>query len=203
MPTPLLPSLPDTPESTIDFLEEFGALERGHFVLASGRHSAFYVKKGLLVQHAALVQEMIGHCSAKLNALGEIDVVLSAAVGGIAPGQQLGLERGVRHIYAERSADNTLVLKRGFAIQPGEHVLLIEDVTTTGGTFEELQEFVTEVGAKCIGSFVLVNRSGKNELFGKPLVSCVEVQFPTFAPEEVPAELAAIPALRPGTKKVQ
>lgn len=202
MPAPLLPSLPDSAEATIEFLLAHGALERGHFILASGRHSAFYVKKGLLVQHAALVQELIGHRRAELDALGEVDVVLSAAVGGIAPGQQLALDRGVRHIYAERDTDNQLVLKRGFALQPGERVLLIEDVTTTGGTFEELNHFVEEAGAVCLGSFVLVNRAGVDSLFGKPLVSCLKVQFPTYPADELPPELAALPAQRPGTKKV-
>lgn len=202
MPNPLLPSLPQTAEETIHFLEQFGALERGHFILASGRHSEFYVKKGLLVQYANLVQELIEHKQEELDALGKVDVVLSAAVGGIAPGQQLGLNRGVRHIYAERNAENKLVLKRGFSIAANERVLLIEDVTTTGGTFEELAEFVKAANAECVGSFVLVNRAGVSELFGKPLLSSLQVEFPTYAANEIPPELAKIPAVRPGTKKV-
>lgn len=198
MPTPL----PTTDAETIAFLKQFGAIEEGHFVLASGRHSAHYVKKAKLIQHPWEVQRLIESTVDAIRAHGNIDVVLSPAVGGIPVGQQVGLALHCRTIYAERNAANQLELKRGFEIHPGERVLMVEDVITTGGTLVELEEFVRANGAEVACTFVVVNRSGLKELLGKPIVSCMEIIFPTYAPDAVPAALAAIPPTRPGTKRV-
>jgi orotate phosphoribosyltransferase len=194
--------LPANEAETIALLKSYGALETGHFLLASGRHSAFYVKKAKLVQHPAELQEMIGQRVEALRGLGRIDVVLSPAVGGIPVGQQVGLALRCRTVYAERNPANQLELKRGFEIKPGERVLMVEDVMTTGGTLVELEQFVAGVGAEVAGIFVVVNRSGRDELLGKPVVRCMDVVFPTYLPDEVPPELKAIPAIRPGTKVV-
>lgn len=196
-------SLPATTAETIEFLKHHGALEEGHFVLASGRHSAHYVKKAKLIQHPRVVQDLIEAVVPRLRALGDIDVVLSPAVGGIPVGQQVGLALGCRTIYSERDADNQLALKRGFEILPGERVLLVEDVITTGGTLVELEKFTRATGGTIAGTFVVVNRSGLTELLGRPVVSCMEIIFPTYAPDEVPSGLAALPAIRPGTKRVE
>lgn len=198
MPTPS----PSTTAETIEFLKKFGALEEGHFLLASGRHSAHYVKKAKLIQHPWVVQDLIENAVPDLRALGKIDVVLSPAVGGIPVGQQTGLALRSRTIYAERNPANQLELKRGFEILPGERVLMVEDVITTGGTLVELEEFIRAIGAEIAGTFVIVNRSGLTELMGKPVVSCMDIIFPTYAPDEVPPELEAIPVVRPGTKRV-
>ncbi|QQL44353.1 orotate phosphoribosyltransferase [Sulfuriroseicoccus oceanibius] len=195
-------NLPTNAEETAELLKAYGALVEGHFQLASGRHSGHYVKKGQLIQYPAQLQEMINQRVDAMRELGQIDVVLSPAVGGIPVGQQVGLALNARTIYAERGADNELELKRGFSIEPGERVLMVEDVITTGGTLEELEQFVGKFGGEVAGVFVVVNRSGRDEILGHPMVSCMDIVFPTYAPDEVPAELAAIPAVRPGTKKV-
>ena len=195
--------LPATPAETIEFLKSFGALEEGHFLLASGRHSGHYVKKGKLIQHPWELQRIIEQRTEALQALGPIQAVLSPAVGGIPVGQQVGLALHCRALYAERNKENQLELKRGFELAPGERVLLVEDVITTGGTLVELEKFVTANQAVVAGVFVVVNRSGKTEILGHPLVSCMEVVFPTYAPDEVPPELAALPLVRPGTKRVE
>lgn len=194
--------LPESREAILDFLQQHGALKKGHFLLASGRHSAYYVQKGLLVQHARLLQEMIEARLPELQALGKISVVLSPAVGGIPVGQQVALALNCRHIYAERDAENKLVLKRGFSIEKNESVLMVEDVITTGGTLVELKEFVEAEGGSLAGVFTVVNRSGKKDWRGEPMVSCLEIDFPTYAPDDVPEELSAIPLERPGTKKI-
>lgn len=194
--------LPATPEATLGFLKSYGALEEGHFLLASGRHSGHYIKKGKLVQHPWEIQRMIEQRVEQLRGLGRLDVVLSPAVGGIPVGQQAGLALHCRAIYAERNAGNRLELKRGFSLEPGERVLLVEDVITTGGTLVELREFVTEMGAEVAGTFVIANRSKLTTLFDRPVVSCLDIEFPTYAPDELPPELAAQPVVRPGTKRV-
>jgi len=196
--------LPASPEETIELLKDYGAVEQGHFILASGKHSAYYVKKGKLVQHPWELQEMIAQRVEETQSLGRIDVVLSPAMGGVPVGQQVGLALHARTIYAERNpATNQLELKRGFEIHPGERLLLVEDVITTGGTLLELTDFIESQGGEVAGVFVIVNRSGKTMVGDYPVVSCMEVQFPVYEPADLPAELAAIPAVRPGTKKVE
>lgn len=197
MPT----KLPSSPEETLAFLQHYGAIEVGHFLLASGRHSGHYVQKGKFIQYPVVLQDCIQAIVPQLNALGKIDVVLSPAVGGIPVGQQVGLALECRAIYSERDAENRMILKRGFEIKPGERVLMVEDVITTGGTLRELKDFVLGQGAELAGVFTVVNRSGKNTWDQWPLVSCMAVDFPTYAPDEVPEDLAALPLVRPGTKK--
>lgn len=196
--------LPKSSDETIALLKDYGAVEEGHFLLASGKHSNFYVKKGKLVQHPWELQQMIEQRVEAMEALGRIDVVLSPAMGGVPVGQQVGLALHARTIYAERNAaTNQLELKRGFEIHPGERLLLVEDVITTGGTLLELTDFIESQGGEVAGVFVVVNRSGKEKVGEYPVVSCMEVQLPVYAPDEVPEWLAAIPAVRPGTKKVE
>lgn len=196
--------LPKSPEETIELLKDYGAIEEGHFILASGKHSAYYVKKGKLVQHPWELQRMIEQVVPRLEALGGIDVVLSPAMGGVPVGQQAGLALHARTIYAERNAaTNQLELKRGFEIKPGERLLLVEDVITTGGTLLELTDFIESQGGVVSGVFVLVNRSGKAAVGDYPVVSCMEIQFPVYEPDAVPDWLAAVPAVRPGTKRVE
>ncbi len=196
--------LPTSSDETIALLKDYGAVEEGHFLLASGNHSNFYVKKGKLVQHPWELQKMIEQRVDAMRELGRIDVVLSPAMGGVPVGQQVGLALHARTIYAERNVEtNELELKRGFEIQQGERLLLVEDVITTGGTLLELTDFIESQGGEVAGVFVVVNRSGKDKVGDYPVVSCMEVQFPVYAPDEVPEWLAAIPAVRPGTKKVE
>lgn len=196
--------LPKSPEETIELLKDYGAIEEGHFILASGKHSAYYVKKGKLVQHPWELQRMIEQVVPRLEALGGIDVVLSPAMGGVPVGQQAGLALHARTIYAERNAaTNQLELKRGFEIKPGERLLLVEDVITTGGTLLELTDFIESQGGVVSGVFVVVNRSGKAAVGDYPVVSCMEIQFPVYEPDAVPDWLAAVPAVRPGTKRVE
>lgn len=196
--------LPKSFEETVALLKEYGAVEEGHFILASGRHSPYYVKKGKLVQHPWELQRMIEQIVPKLAELGGVDVVLSPAVGGIPVGQQVGLALHARTIYAERNgATNELELKRGFEIHRGERVLLVEDVITTGGTLKELYQFVEAEGGMIAGIFVLVNRSKTSDLDSHPIVSCMTVDFPTYPSDAIPPSLAAIPAIRPGTKRVE
>ncbi|MDC0311787.1 orotate phosphoribosyltransferase [bacterium] len=196
--------LPTSSQETIELLKEYGAVEEGHFQLASGNHSNFYVKKGKLVQHPFELQAMIEQRVDAMKALGKIDVVLSPAMGGVPVGQQVGLAVHARTIYAERNPEtNELELKRGFEINRGDRILLVEDVITTGGTLVELFEFIKSQGGEIAGVFVVVNRSGKETVGDYPAVSCMEVQFPVYAPDEIPEWLAEIPAVRPGTKRVE
>ncbi len=194
--------LPNSAEETIELLKDYGSVEEGHFLLASGNHSQYYVKKGLLVQHPFELQQMIEQRVAAMRELGDIDVVLSPAMGAVPVGQQVGLALHARTIYSERDFESKqMQLKRGFEIGEGERVLLVEDVITTGGTLLELTDFVTGKGGEIAGIFVLVNRSGKKDINGIPVVSCMDIEFPIYAADEVPEWLAEVPLTTPGTKQ--
>ncbi len=190
---------------TSDFLsvlKDVGALREGHFQLASGRHSAHYVQVAQLSQHPALLQPLLEGAKSKIEALGKIDTVFFPAIGALPVGQQLGLALGKRAIFTERNKNNEMELRRGFEIHAGERLLLAEDVITTGGTLKEIVGMVKEAGAEIAGVFCIINRSGKDTWQDFPLICLTEINFPTYAPDEIPPELAAIPVYRPGTKTV-
>ncbi len=189
-------------EEILSLLKDVGALREGHFQLASGRHSGHYVQVAQLSQYPARLHPLLESARPAIEALGEVDTVFYPAIGALPVGQQLGLALKKRAVFAERNADNAMELRRGFTLQSGEKLLLAEDVITTGGTLKEIRVLAEEAGAEILGVFCVINRSGSDVWEGLPLVSLIDLQFPTFAPDEVPPELAAIPVYRPGSKKV-
>ncbi len=191
---------------TADFLallKDVGALKEGHFLLASGRHSAHYVQVAQLSQYPARLQPWLENAvSALKEELGSIDAAFYPAIGALPVGQQMGLALNTRAVFAERNAENEMILRRGFELHAGERLLLVEDVVTTGGTLKEIKVIAEEAGAELAGVFCVINRSGKDSWEGLPLRSLIDLQFPTYAEDELPSELAAIPISRPGTKKI-
>jgi orotate phosphoribosyltransferase len=185
----------------LPILKEVGALREGHFLLASGRHSGHYVQTALLSQYPDKLQPLLESAKPMFQELGHIDTVFFPAIGALSVGQQLALALGKRAIFAERNKQNDMELRRGFEIRPGEKILLAEDVVTTGGTLKEIIGMISEAGAEVVGVFCVINRSGKSSWQGLPLISLIEINFPTYAEDEVPEELANIPVTRPGTKK--
>lgn len=186
----------------LSLLKDVGALREGHFQLASGRHSAHYVQVAQLSQHPALLQPLLKGIKPEIDALGQIDSVFFPAIGALPVGQLLGLALEKRAFFAERNKSNEMELRRGFEIKKGEKLLLAEDVITTGGTLKEIVKMVEAAGAEIIGVFCIINRSGKDTWEGYPLISLIELTFPTYAPGELPPELEEIPVYRPGTKTV-
>ncbi len=187
-------------DEILDVLKEHDALKTGHFVLASGKHSGHYFQVAMLTQHPRVLQDLIR--SPLDSWAGNVAVVLSAAVGGIPVGQQVALHVGCRSIFAERNEKNRMILKRSFAIQPGEKILMVEDVITTGGTLDELNPLVEEHGGEIVGVFTVVNRSGKSTWNQLPIASVVACEFPVYDPADCPLCREGVPAHRPGTKKV-
>ena len=190
------------PQHVLDLLKEVGALKEGHFRLASGRHSANYVQTALLTQYPAKLQPLLDEARPKIDALGPIDTVFFPAIGALPVGQQVAYTLGKRGIFTERDADNVMQLRRGFELHKGENILLVEDVVTTGGTLKEIRPMAEALDVNIVGVFCVINRSGKSDWEGLPLVSVIDLTFPTYADDEVPEALAAIPVYRPGTKKV-
>jgi orotate phosphoribosyltransferase len=191
---------------TDDVLDEFrgaGALREGHFILASGRHSPVFLQKNLVFQHPDRTERLCRALAEKIVArFGRPDVIVAPAVGAIIPGYEVARALGVPSIYVERE-DGKFRLRRAFRIEPGAKVVVVEDVITTGGSFREAVEPVEAAGGTVLCCACIVDRSGGRADVGWPLVALATVDVPTYAADELPAELAAIPAEEPGSKRLR
>jgi orotate phosphoribosyltransferase len=186
-------------DDLLALFRQTGALLDGHFVLRSGLHSRQFFQCAILLQHTAIAAEVCGRLVAKLRGL-ECDTVISPALGGIIVGQEVGRALGKRHIFVEKEAGG-LVLRRGFQIAPGEKFIVAEDVVTRGGRVQETIDIVRAHGGQVTGIGVIVDRSGgKRPDFGCPFISLIEMNVETFPAEAVPADLAGVPAIKPGSK---
>jgi len=192
--------------NTQDVLDEFrgaGALREGHFILASGRHSPMFLQKNLVFQFPDRTERLCKALAAKIEAaVGKPDVIVSPAVGAIIPGYETARALGVPALYVERE-DGKFRLRRAFKIAPGAKVVVIEDVITTGGSFREAVEPIVEAGGVVVACACIVDRSGGKADVGFPLVALATVDVPSYAPDEIPPELAAIPAEEPGSKRLK
>jgi orotate phosphoribosyltransferase len=192
--------------NTDDVLDEFrgaGALREGHFILASGRHSPMFLQKNLVFQYPDRTARLCKALAEKIEArFGKPDVIVSPAVGAIIPGYETARWLGVPALYVERE-DGKFRLRRAFAIQPGAKVVVIEDVITTGGSFREAVEPIAAAGGQVLCCACIVDRSGGKAEVGFPLVALATVDVPSYAEDELPPELAALPAEEPGSKRLR
>jgi orotate phosphoribosyltransferase len=187
-----------------DVLVEFRAskaLLEGHFLLSSGRHSAQYLQCARVLMDPERAARLAIALAAKLprDLRKRISKVVSPAMGGLIIGHEMGRALGVEAVFVERP-EGVFELRRGFTLEPGEEVLMVEDVVTTGLSSREAIAAVEATGAKVIAEAALVDRSGGTVDLGVPFYPLVALNFPTYAPDEVPADLAAIPAVKPGSR---
>ena len=196
-----------------EMLDRTGALLEGHFILTSGRHSAFYLQCARLCAEPKC-------CEAMAEALAEMirkerearssgrssprtaDLVLSPAIGGIVIGYEVARQLGVPAIFAERGQDQTMRLRRGFQLAAGQKVLIVEDVVTTGGSVLEVSRLAEEAGAEIVGFACLFDRSGGAFAPGPPVWSLGRISFPTYSTSECPicAE-GELQPVKPGSRK--
>jgi orotate phosphoribosyltransferase len=187
-----------SPDSVLHLFRKTGALLEGHFRLTSGLHSNGYMQCAKVLQfppHAEVLGEALGDVVRELR----VEVVLSPALGGLIIGHEVARALGVRAIFAERQ-DGALTLRRGFALESGERVLVVEDVVTTGGSTRETMAVARAAGAEVVGAAAIINRGGAIEL-GVPFHALAAVDFPTWPEDQVPDWLAAIPVTKPGSRK--
>lgn len=173
------------------------ALFEGHFVLRSGLHSGHYFQCAQVCQHMDAVTRLGELLLAKLTPLA-FSTVLAPAMGGLVIGQEIARQAKARYLFAEKENDR-LVMRRGFVLAPGERVLIAEDVVTRGGRVAECLQIVRQAGAVPVAVAMLVDRSAGTLRFDVPAVSLLELSFPTYPAEAVPAWLAKIPVQKPGS----
>lgn len=199
MATPPLSAPDPVQQEVLDIFTRTGALLNGHFVLRSGLHSGHYFQCAQVCQRMDAVERLAELLLAKVEALGlAFETVLAPAMGGLVIGQEVARRAKARYIFAEKEA-NVLVLRRGFTIAAGERVLIVEDVVTRGGRVVECLDIVRNTGGRAVAVAMLVDRSAGVANFDVPAVSLLELSFPTYPPDAVPASLAAIPVQKPGS----
>jgi orotate phosphoribosyltransferase len=192
----ILPAV--TQDDLLTLFRRSGALLDGHFRLSSGLHSPGYLQCALVLQHADEATRLGGALGARVRDLGAT-VVLSPALGGIVIGQEVGRALGVRAIFAERQ-DGVLTLRRGFTLEPGDRVLVVEDVVTTGGSTRETMAVARASGATVVGACAVVDRSGGQPGLDVPFQALLPMALPTWPPEECPLCKDGQPIVKPGSR---
>lgn len=186
-----------------EVLAEFrdaGALLEGHFILSSGRRSPVFLQKMFIFQDPVRTERLCKALAAKIEQrFGTIDYVVSPAVGGIVPGYETARHLKAKAVFVERE-NGEFKLRRGFAIPKGARVVMVEDIVTTGLSSRECLASVADQPGTMLGAACLVDRSAGRVDLGVPLVSLVQMDIPDYAPDALPPELAAIPAIKPGSR---
>ena len=197
---------PETlPLSLDDVLAEFrasGALLEGHFKLSSGRHSGHYLQCARVLMHPARAERLARAVVAGLpeELVAQIDVVVSPAMGGIIIGQEIARVLGKDSMFLDRP-EGVFHLRRGFALDKGTEVLMVEDVVTTGLSSREAIAAVAREGGTVIAECSLIDRSEGTADLGVPFYPLAAFNFPTYAEDDIPADLAAVAVTKPGSRK--
>ena len=187
-----------TTDEILDCFKSSSALLEGHFILRSGLHSRRFFQCAMLLQHPRTAERVCAELAARLAHV-PCESVISPAMGGIIVGHEVGRALDKRHIFDEKE-EGKLVLRRGFEIKPGEQFLVVEDVITRGGRVQETIDIVRGRGGIVTAVGVLVDRSEAPPAFGCPLHSLLKLEVEVFDADHVPADLAGVPAVKPGSK---
>ncbi|MGA3144623.1 MAG: orotate phosphoribosyltransferase [Verrucomicrobiota bacterium] len=187
-----------TQDEILQIFRDTDALLEGHFILRSGLHSRQYFQCALALQQMPVVEKLGGALADKARPLGAVTVI-APALGGLVIGQEVARQLGLRFIFSEKE-EGKLVLRRGFKIAPGEKTLVVEDVVTKGGRVQETIDIVRAHGGHVTGVAAIVDRSNGAVNFGVPFASMITLQVEVFKPDKLPPDLAAIPAIKPGSK---
>ncbi|MFC1909049.1 orotate phosphoribosyltransferase [Chloroflexota bacterium] len=185
-------------KTTEGIFTKTGAVLKGHFLLASGRHSPIYWEKSKVVQFPDYTELLCRMIATHFREQGA-QVVAGPTTVGIILAYETAKQLGVRSIFAERESSGERTFRRGFSLNPGERVLIVDDILTTGGSIRGVISAVNNLGGRVIGVGVLVDRSEQQPEFGVPLFSCIRSEVITYAPEDCPLCADQIPLVKPGS----
>lgn len=198
-------------EELLKMFESAGAIRHGHFELSSGLHSGTYVQCALVLQYPRFA-EKLGQALAALFSDATIEAVVSPAMGGLIIGQEVAralpetknpLGGGVPALFVERDVSGMMTLRRGFEIRPDQHVLVVEDVWTTGGSTEETIRVVEEAGGRVVAAGALIDRSGGKIEFEVESQALLELPIASYEPEDCPLCRQGSAAVKPGSRFVR
>jgi len=187
-------------EAVLDEFRDAGALLEGHFKLSSGLHSPVYLQCAKVLMDPKRAGKLCAAFAQKLKATGvQVDLVVSPAMGGVIVGYEVARQLGVPGIFTER-VDGEFALRRGFEIPAGAKILMMEDIITTGLSSRECIKTITKWGGEVVAAGCLINRSGGNADVGAPITALATINAPTYKTEDLPEELKATPAIKPGSR---
>ena len=190
-------------ESILDIFRQTGAYLSGHFKLTSGLHSPEYLQCALVLQHPQHAERLGAGLAAELRKIAgsEIAVVVSPAMGGLIIGHEVARALGARFLFTERDgASGKMVLRRGFALQPGEAAVVVEDVITTGGSTREVVDILEASGARAIVAGSIIDRSGGKAQVGAPRVALATLEVISYEPDDCPLCRQGLPVYKPGSR---
>ncbi len=187
-----------TEADVLSLFRRSGALLEGHFVLSSGLHSPGYLQCALVLSYPKEAAAIGAALADRCRAFGAT-IVLSPALGGIVIGQEVARGLDVRALFAERK-DGTLTLRRGFTLEPGARVLVVEDVVTTGGSTRETTDVARALGATVVGACAIVDRSGGNPGLDVPFQALLPMTVPAWPPDQCPLCAQGVDVVKPGSR---
>jgi orotate phosphoribosyltransferase len=193
--------MPDQDSAARRAFAESGAFLRGHFVYTSGRHGADYLEKFRILEDPRAATELASMIAMRFRSL-SAQLVAGPTTGGMLLAFEVARQLDVKAVYVERAADGRRVLRRGFEIEPGAKVLLVDDVVTTGGSLLETTRCLREAGGRLVGIGVLADRTAGRAAGDTPFFACLTLDFPSYSPDECPLCRAGVPlsAMRGSSK---
>ncbi len=191
--------------NTAEVLEIFrgaGAILEGHFILTSGLRSPIFLQKARVFMHADKTERLCRALADKIRAevAGKVDYIVGPAIGGLIPAYETSRHLGVPAIWVER--ENGVFRLRRFEIETGARVVIVEDIVTTGLSIRETIECLRAIGAEVVAAACIIDRSAGRTDVGVPLVALAEYEVPAYPADALPPELAAIPAVKPGSRNI-
>ena len=193
-----------TQDEVLEIFRKAGAILEGHFILSSGLRSPVFLQKAKVFQYPDQTEILCKALAEKIMdaGFGNVDAVIGPAVGGIIPGYETSRHMKVPAMYVERQ-DGVFTLRRGFELDKGAKVIVVEDIVTTGLSVRECIKALADVGIETVAVACLIDRSAGEADVGKPLISLTQYKVPAYEADNLPPELAAIPATKPGSRGLQ
>ncbi|MBX3529881.1 MAG: orotate phosphoribosyltransferase [Rhizobiaceae bacterium] len=191
-----------TRDEVLDVFRESGAMLTGHFILTSGLRSPVFLQKARVFMHADRTEKLCRALAARIGEKvpGGIDYVVGPAVGGLIPAYETSRHLKVPAIWVER--ENGVFRLRRFEIEPAARVVIVEDIVTTGLSIRETVECMRALGAEVLAAACIIDRSAGKADVGVPLVALAQYEVPAYPADKLPPELAAIPAVKPGSRNI-